>query len=258
MNKLFRVLTIGSYIPYLILLSYYLTRLYLIYFIILAIYLASSYAVWMHAPFFDKGVLAWVRVKRVCELLLISSFTLRSYLRSQLITFAYLSVAAICVIKLPRRFQRKVEHTAVYVTVSMFFLTNADFLGKISTIILALLIMYEPHARQVLKLASFEWAIEKRIRQYHILKVMQVYMLFLMEYSITRMNVFALLIILFSVGGFNVYAYFTLSHDIECKVSEFYQKVDDLPPHYPLPLDVKQAIKSGCKLAVKVFKTHEI
>ena len=258
MNKLFRVLTLGSYIPYLILLSYYLTRLYLIYFFILGVYLASSYAVWMHTPFLDHGILAWIRAKRVCELLLVSSFTLRSYMKSQLVTFAYLSAAAICVVRLPRRFQRKVEHTAVYVTVCMFFLTNADFLGKVATIIMALLVMYEPHARQVTHLASFEWAIEKRIRQYHVLKILQVYMMFIMEYSITRMNVFALLIILISVGGFNVYAYLSLDHDIECKVSEFYQKVDDLPPHYPLPLDVKQAIKSGCKLAVKVFKTHEI
>ena len=251
MNKLFRVLTIGSYIPYLILLSYYLTRLYVIYFFILGAYLASSYAVWMHTPFLDHSILAWVRAKRVSELLLVSSFTLRSYMKSQVITFAYISAAAICVVRLPRRFQRKVEHTAVYVTVCMFFLSNADFLGKIATILMTLLVMYEPYARQVTHIASFEWAIEKRIRQYHILKILQVYMMFLMEYSITRMNVLALFIILICVGGFNAYAYFSLDH-------EFYQKVDDLPPHYPLPLDVKQAIKSGCKLAVKVFKTHEI
>tara|TARA_B100001741_G_C16141328_1_gene409149 strand:+ start:288 stop:524 length:237 start_codon:yes stop_codon:yes gene_type:complete len=78
-----------------------------------------------------------------------------------------------------------------------------------------------------------------------------------MEYSITKMNIWALIIILVSVSLFSVYACFTLSWDVEVKVSEFYMKVYDLPATYPLPLDIKEAI-TNCEVARRVFKTHEI
>lgn len=256
MNKLFRVLTVGAYIPYAILLSYYLTRLYLIYFFILGIYLSSSYAVLTHKAYLDKGVLAWVRAKRVCELLLISSFSLRSYFKSQLLTILYVAFFTFLLVKTPRRYQQKCEHSAVYVTVCMFFLSNADILGKICTIILSLLIMYEPHARNVTT-ASFDFAIERRIRQYHGVKLLQIYMLFLMEYTVTSINLYALIIIFVSVALFNAYSFFTLEIQSEVKVTEFYLKVSELPINYPLPLDINDAIES-CKIAEKVFKSYEI
>ncbi len=256
MNKLFRVLFVGSYIPYAILLSYYFTRFYVAYFLILSLYLASCIAVLTHKPYLDKGILAWVRAKRVCELLLISSFSIRAYYRSQLLSIVGILIGTFVVCKIPRRYQSKCEHSAVYVTVCMLYLTNADILGKICTLVLSVLILYEQQARKIND-ASFEWAIEKRIRQYHTLKLLQIYMLFLMEYSITKMNIWALIIILVSVSLFSVYACFTLSWDVEVKVSEFYMKVYELPATYPLPLDIKEA-RTNCEVARRVFKTHEI
>lgn len=256
MNKLFRVLTIGGFIPYAVLLSYYLTRLYVVYFFILAIYLGSSYAVVTHKPYLEKGILAWVRAKRVCELLLISSFSLRAYFKSQLMTMAYVFLFSVIIVKIPRRYQSKCEHSALYVTVCMFYLSGADLIGKVSTIILSLLVMYEPQAREV-NSASFDFAIERRIRQYHTVKVLQIYMLFLMEYSVTMINLQALSIIMISVVLFNAYALYTLDIDCEVKVSEFYLKVYEAPPNYPLPLDILDAVKS-CKVAEKVFKSHQI
>jgi hypothetical protein len=256
MNKLFRVLTIGGHIPYAVLLSYYLTRLYLVYFCILSIYLASSYAVLTNKQYLNKGVLAWVRAKRVCELLLISSFSLRSYFKSQLFTILYVGLFTGLLIKTPRRYQGKCEHSALYVTVCMFFLTNADIMGKTCTILLSLLIMYEPQAKNVTT-SSFEFAIERRIKQYHTVKLLQIYMLFFMEYSVTTINMYALLIIIVSVSLFNAYAVMTLEQEAEVKVNEFYLKVNELPCNYPLPLDVREAINS-CKVAEKVFKSYQI
>ena len=138
----------------------------------------------------------------------------------------------------------------------MVFLTNADILGKVCTLVLSLLILYEEQARKIND-ASFEWAIEKRIQQYHTLKLLQIYMLFLMEYSITKMNMWALVIILVSVSLYSGYAHFTLPSECEVKISEFYMKVYELPPKYPLPLDIKDAIQN-CEVAKRVFKTHEI
>jgi len=256
MNKLFRVLFVGAYIPYAILLSYYFTRFYIAYFLILSLYLASCFAVLTHKPYLEKGILAWVRAKRVCELLLISSFSVRAYYRSQLLSLSVIMVGTIFVCRIPRRYQSKCEHAAVYVTACMLYLTNADILGKICTLILSVLILYEQQARKIND-ASFEWAIEKRIRHYHTLKLLQTYMLFLMEYSITKMNIWALLIIIISVLIFSVYACLTLSMDVEVKVSEFYMKVYELPDRYPLPLDIRDAI-INCEVAKRVFKTHEI
>lgn len=256
MNKLFRVLFLGAYIPYAILLSYYFTRFYIAYFAILALYLGSSYAVLSHKQHLEKGILAWVRAKRVCELLLISSFSVRAYYKSQLLSIVGIIIGTILVCKVPRRLQSKCEHNALYVTMCMVFLTNADILGKVCTLILSILILYEDQAKAI-NSASFEFAIERRIRQYHTLKLIQIYMLFLMEYSITKMNLWALVIILFSVFVYNSYVCLTLSLDCEVKVSEFYMKVYDLPDKYPLPLDIRDAIEN-CKVAKKVFKTHEI
>lgn len=256
MNKLFRVLFLGAYIPYAVLLSYYFTRLYLAYFLILSIYLASCFCLLSHKPYLEKGVLAWTRAKRVCELLLVSSFSVRAYYRSQLFSIVGIIVGSILVCKVPRRYQSKCEHGAVYVTACMVFLTNADVLGKVCTLILSLLILYEDQARKIND-ASFEWAIEKRLQQYHTLKLLQIYMLFLMEYSITKMNMWALVIILVSVSIYTAYACFTLSFECEVKISEFYMKVYELPDRYPLPLDIKDAIQN-CEVARRVFKTHEI
>ena len=82
MNKLFRVLFVGAYIPYAVLLSYYFTRIYIAYFFILSVYLASCFSVLTHKPYLEKGILAWVRAKRVCELLLVGSFSVRAYYKS--------------------------------------------------------------------------------------------------------------------------------------------------------------------------------
>ncbi len=256
MNKLFRVLFVGAYIPYAVLLSYYFTRFYIAYFLILSLYLASCFAVLNHKPYLEQGILAWVRAKRVCELLLISSFSVRAYYKSQLFSILGIIAGTILVCKIPRRYQSKCEHSAVYVTMCMLFITNADILGKLCTLLLSLLVLYEPQAQKIND-ASFEWAIEKRIRQYHTLKLLQTYMLFLMEYSITKMNMLALLIIITSVILYSGYACLTLSMECEVKVSEFYMKAYDLPPTYPLPLDMKVAI-ANCKVAKRVFKTHEI
>jgi hypothetical protein len=256
MNKLFRVLFVGAYIPYAVLLSYYFTRFYIAYFIILSLYLSSCFAVLTHKPYLEKGVLAWVRAKRVCELLLISSFSVRAYYRSQLMTLAGIAVGTILVCKIPRRYQSKCEHPAVYVTACMLYITNADILGKMCTLMLSVLIMYEQQARKIND-ASFEWAIERRLRQYHTVKLLQIYLLFFMEYSITKMNMWALLIIIASVFLYSGYACLTLPMDVEVKVSEFYMKVYELPDRYPLPLDIKDAI-TNCEVARRVFKTHEI
>ena len=89
------------------------------------------------------------------------------------------------------------------------------------------------------------------------MKLLQIYMLFLMEYSITKMNMWALVIILLSVCLYNAYACLTLSSECEVKISEFYMKVYELPTKYPLPLDIRDAIRN-CEVAKRVFKTHEI
>ena len=256
MNKLFRVLFVGAYIPYAVLLSYYFTRFYIAYFLILSFYLSSCFCVLTHNQYLEKGILAWVRAKRVCELLLISSFSVRAYYKSQLLSIFAIIIGTIIVCKVPRRYQSKCEHSAVYITLCMIFLSNADILGKVCTLILSLLILYEEQARDI-NGASFEWAIEKRIQQYHTLKLLQIYMLFIMEYSITKMNMWALVIILISVTLYTAYACLTLSFECEVKISEFYMKVYDLPKKYPLPLDIKNAIQN-CEVAKRVFKTHQI
>ena len=256
MNKLFRVLFLGAYIPYAVLLSYYFTRFYISYFLILCIYLASCFSVLIHRKYFDKGILAWVRAKRVCELLLLLSFSIRVYYKSQLLTIFGIIVGTILVCKIPRGYQSKCENAAVYVTLCMVFLTNADILGKVCTLVLSILILYEDQARKIND-ASFDWAIEERIRQYHTLKLLQIYMLFLMEYSTTKMNIWALVIVLISVSMYNLYACLTLSFECEVKISEFYMKVYELPTKYPLPLDIRSAI-DNCEVAKRVFKIHEI
>lgn len=256
MNKLFRVLFVGAYIPYAILLSYYLTRLYLSYFLIQAVFLASSFAAISHKTYFDKSVLAWVRVKRVFELLMLISFSVRSFYRNQIITLCAVVGFFFVAMRLPKKYQNKCENPAIYVTFCMIFVTNADVIGKVCSILQCILILYEPHAKQITT-ASFEWAIERRLRQYHTVRLLQVYLFFFIEYSLTRMNLMALIIIIVGVGLYNAYACMTLDMDSEVKVNEYYLKADNLPKMYPLPLDILDAIRS-CDIAKTVFKSHEI
>ena len=252
-----RVLFLGAFIPYAILLIYYFTRWYFGYFLILCVYLLSVFAKLTHKQYLDKSILAWVRVQRVCELALIASLALRNVYNNGLIALAAVISFAICLIKLPRSMQKNIENLALYVTLCMCFFTNTTPLGKFSTMFLCIMKMYEPQAKLITSHAAFDFAIEKRLKQYHFVCLMQIYALFLMEYTLTRINILGVILIGGCVLVFNVYAYLTLSSDAELRITEYYMNVGELPANYPIPLNIKEAI-NDCDIAKKVFKTHSI
>lgn len=257
MNKFTRVLFLGAFIPYAILLIYYITRWYFSYFLILSLYIISTVAKLTHRQYLEKSILAWVRVQRVCELALISSFALRNVYNNGIIALCAVSTFVALLIKMPRRMQKNIENEAVYVTICMCFFTNADSLGKLSTMCLCILKMYEPQAKLITSHATFDFAIESRLKQYHCVCLFQIYALFIMEYTLTRVNIWGFVLIGTCVAIYNAYAYFTLPHDSELRITEYYMSVSELPKNYPIPLNVKDAI-SECDIAKKVFKTHSI
>ena len=111
MNKFMRVLFLGAFIPYAILLIYYFTRWYFGHFMILSLYLLSTFAKLSHKQYLEKSILAWVRVQRCCELSLIASLALRNVYNNGLIALAAVICFMLCLIKLPRSMQKNIENT---------------------------------------------------------------------------------------------------------------------------------------------------
>jgi hypothetical protein len=155
--------------------------------------------------------------------------------------------------KLPPIMEKNIESPAVCVTIVLSYVTCANIVGQVAGVIFCLLTLYEPNAKNI----SFKCSVEDSLRHYYHVRMLRIYMIFLMEWSLTNLSIWALVIIVCTDAIFMLYAYLTLDAQIEAPVNEYYQNVNHLPSNYPIPLDIFDAIDK-CEVAKSVFKSHDI
>lgn len=250
MNKLYRTLFLGAYIPSCILLIYYFTRYYFAYFLMSGVYIGISMIVVLHQPVLEKSVRYWVLLKRVAELALIVSFILRSTYNNELFTVVMFVLCTTVLDKLPSLLQTNIEKPAVYVTLMTLFLSQASGVAQVAGACSCFLVIYEPVARRI----DIDH-IEEHLKTYFHIQLLQVYMFFIVEWTLTRLNEWALLFILSGSIVFNAYAYMTL--DQSAPDVQSYANVNSLPPSYPIPLNINEACRQ-CSIAKQVFKDHNL
>jgi hypothetical protein len=253
MNKLYRTLFLGAFIPSAILLIYYLTRFYFAYFIMSGVYFGISIVVVFHRPILNKSIRYWTMLKRVAELGMIVSFVLRSTYNSELFTVGMFACICTFLDKLPTLLQTNIEKPAVYVTLMMLFLSQASIVAQVAGACSCFLVIYEPVTKQI-DVSSPE-SIEVSLKNHFNVKLLQVYMFFIIEWTLTRLNEWALLFILTGSVVFNAYAYMALDRGVPDIQS--YASVNSLPPAYPIPLNVNEACRH-CPSAKEVFKDHNL
>ncbi len=250
MNKLYRTLFLGSYIPSCILLIYYFTRYYLTYFIMSGICFGLSIIVVLHRPILKKSVRYWSMLKRVAELGMIVSFILRSTYNNEMFTFIMFGCICVLLDQLPSMLQSNVEKPAVYVTLMVLFLSQANIIAQVAGACSCFLVIYEPVTKKI-----DTDNMEVSLKHHFNIKLLQVYMFFIIEWTLTRLNEWALLFILTGSILFNVYAYMSLDHKVQD--IQTYANVNSLPPLYPIPLNVNEACHH-CSIAKDVFKDHDL
>ena len=250
MNKLYRTLFLGSHIPHCIMLIYYFTRFYPCYFLMSGVYFTLSAIVLIGRPVFNKSIRHWVMVKRAAELSMIISFIFRSTLNSELFTILMFGIIWGVVTKLPTVLQTNIEKPAVYVTLMMLFITQASILAQVAGVFTCFLVVHETISKKI-DLDNMD----KSLRHYFNIKLLRIYMFFIIEWTLTRLNEWALLFILTGSVLFNAYAYFSLEHMVHD--IHTYSNVNALPSMYPIPLNIKDAC-AHCVIAKEVFKDHNL
>ena len=250
MNKLYRTLFLGAYIPSCILLIYYFTRYYFAYFLMSGVYIGISMIVVLHQPLLEKSVRYWAMLKRVAELALIVSFILRSTYNNELFTVVMFLLCATILDKLPTILQSNIEKPAVYVTLMMLFLSQASVVAQVAGACSCFLVISE-HVTKQIDVKN----IEENLKIHFNVKLLQVYMFFIVEWTLTRLNEWALLFILTGSIAFNTYAYMTLDRTVPDVQS--YANVNALPAAYPIPLNINEACRH-CSIAKQVFKDHDL
>lgn len=242
MNKLYRILCLGSCIPYMVLISYYFTRLYPTYFFSSLIYLVSTCLVYMGRPH-GKSVPYWANIQQTIEIALIISFAFRNMYNNSFFLLLIFGAIAYGLSYLPRSLP-------MYATVVMCYVSSATVVGKVSGVFLIALHAYEPHAKHItIK------KLEHSLTHYFHVRMLRMYMIFCMEWSLTKLSTWSLIFIVAIDLAFMLYAYVSLDKAIEG--DKLYEYVNDLPPEYPIPLDIYDAIKH-CNVCKSVFKSHEI
>lgn len=250
MNKLYYTFFLGAYIPSLTLIVYYFTRYYFAYFLMSATYLLTSIVVTTHRPLLNKPLRQWILLKRVAELGMILSFIFRSTYNNEFFTVVMFVAVCSLVEKLPASFQKNIEKPAVYVTMLTLFLSQASIVAQFAGACSCFLNIYEPIVRNI-----DVNHLQPSLKNYFHLKIVQVYMFFIIEWTLTRLNEWALLFILLGSFMFNAYAYFTLPHDVEDIHS--YANINSLPASYAVPLDINEAC-FYCPEVKQILKDHTL
>jgi hypothetical protein len=252
MNKLYQTLVIGSWIPYTILILYYFSRTYLYYFLMAVVYAAVSCILLSGRPVLLKPVVEWAYAQHLAELCMIISFIIRSTYNSQIFTLGiFFAIGYICHSK-NKIVQKNITETSVHVSLLTLFLTQATGIARAAGIIQIALVVYQPISKNQISENQDDGG---RFRHHFHVRILRTYTFFILEWSLTRLDIYALLFILIGSGLFNVYALATIPNTVHNLHK--YANVNTLPKSYPIPLDIDDAT-AHCLVAKELFKDHTL
>jgi hypothetical protein len=201
----------------------------------------------------EKSVRHWSLVKRAAELSMIISYIFRSTYNNEIFICGMFAFVWFTVSKLPNMLKSNIEKPAVYVTLLMLFMSQATFIAQVAGAVMSVVVVYEPITKFI-DVENLEKT-EESLRYHFNVRLSKIYLFFIIEWTLTRLDEWGLVLTLLAGAAFNAYVYFVLSKNKVDIAS--YRDVNKLPPMYPIPLDVKDAAKY-CSIAKEVFKEHYI
>lgn len=255
MNTLYEILYPGSYIPWGIILLYYLFHSQFFDLLACLTYISISLICISHQDY-HKSVMHWESLHRICDFALIVRLMLLNTLRS---SFTALAVAiAICIIGgkfIKQKHRFKMTQPVLY-GVCTLFLCSSSYSGLQQAAAICVAAMKLILSNMDLTCHS-ETELETKLKTYFRIKIVESYLLFLMEWSsIKNMHWISLPIIIFLSAVFQTMAYYEVPYDCQ-NLQEFYVNMHKLPKNYPMPLNFRHA-RERSKVFSKVFKYHDI
>lgn len=254
MNKLYQVLYPGSYLPWCIVLFYYLFHLEISNFISAFTYVAISLMKLSHVEFYDKNVIHWSLAQRISEFALILRLIALNKIGNTLFGVSIASITCILLGTLPIKRRIFIMQPPFYALILIFLCSvSQSYIQTTASIILILLALYQwkhPYVYNTIK------DMEENLLIHFNIKIMESYLIFLLEWANSDLHWMSLPIVIIMSGLFQLNAYYNIPYRKE-DYEEFYMYMSNLPKDYPIPLNFNHA-RDHCNIANKVFKRHQI
>ena len=255
MNNLYQILYPGSFLPWGIMLIFYIRHLEFFHFMSSILYISFAVARVMHKPIKTLNVHMLGEAFKICELMMIVRLLLLNQTSSGFIsTIVTVSLWSI-ISKMKPTIREKILQPPVYVATILGLLsTSSSIIQVFSGILYILLLLF----KRKIDLKYFDnLRSEMQLRRYYNTEILMSYCIFLMEWGSTKIHWLSLPIVLVISLGFQYYAFKSIPLKNEDDLTDFYTALDKLPKHYPMPLNFKEAVEQ-CNIAKKVFKQHSI
>ena len=254
MNKLFVILLTGAYIPWCMMLLFYLLRLEISHFLSTALYLCFASLKWSHMPHANRNVIFWNRMFRVMEMCLVARIIVINMIGSAPLAFASSIAVWYGIAKMKLDMQKIATEAPIYCVCLLFLMSSTRSpVHHVASVVLISSSFYLWKYSHTYGNVSIMMT---NLMIHYSLKIVEAYMVFLLEWAsspmaTTSIIVFAILPVLYSG-----WAYYSLEIEDE-SIREYLFYLEKLPEGYPLPLNFKHAV-DNCNIARKVFKEHTL
>jgi len=254
MNKLYQILCPGAYLPWGVMLMHYLFQLDVFHLLACVNYVALVVATLTHMEHFDIPVLEWGRMLIISEVCLILRLIFFSLTRSSFLSVLLMSLLWMVLYRLPEPRQQYMFNATVHSILLLFLVSvSSSLVQEMASVVLICVHLY----RKKLSLVYVDDdQMLLALHDHYRLKIVEAYMIFLLEWSSSSLHWSSLLVIAVLSTGFQAYAYTTV-HATTQNLHDYYPSIWKLAPGYPIPLDFVHA-RTHCNVAKSVFKPHYI
>ena len=254
MNNLFIILTTGAYIPWCIMLLFYMVHYKFFHFLSTCMYLIFATMKWSHMPHHRMNVIFWNRKFLVMEMCLFTRLITINFTGSGLLSYVIMLLSWWGFFQLNTEIQQHVTKAPIYCVFLLFLMSStSSIIQQMASVVLISISIY-------LWQTTFKYESDaqmiRKLYIYYMVKIVEAYMVFLLEWTSYNMNLFSLLIFFVFPLLYSCWAYYAIKIE-EDDINQYLYNIENLPKGYPMPLNFKHAIYH-CKIAKKVFKDHKL
>lgn len=255
MNTLYEIVYPGSYIPWGILVLYYFFHYQFCDMLACSTYVIIALITISHKDY-GKSVLHWESLNRICDFALIIRLILLNTLNSSFI--ALTAAITICLLggkTLKQQHRFAITQPILYGVCVLFLCSSSSSkLQQVAALSVVALKMIQSNMTMKCHSAA---DLTKRMTNYFHLKIIESYLIFMMEWtSAKNLHWLSIIIIIFLSVMFQMLAYYDVPYESQ-NVDEFYMNIHKLPENYPIPLNFRHA-RERSKVFSQVFKQHNI
>lgn len=255
MNVLYQILYPGAYLPLCIMALYHLFRYHIFNFYCVISVVVFAAAKITHMEHLDKSVIQWNLLHRMSELCFVLKLILFNKTSSTLLAFIFSIIPMFILYKrLENPNKTSTIDSRIYCILLVFLSSVAlNRLQFICSIVLICITLYEYNTDMTYD--SMDTMKNKLISHFNI-RIATTYLLFILDWSSSKLHWASLLVILSISIAFQLYAWTSIDTS-NSSLDDYYYTMCKFPKDYPIPLDFTHA-RDHCKIAKKLFKPHQI